>query len=159
MIEQPGQHDGNDDEEIARDDQNDEPRRQTVCHAQRDENTNNQELVGDDLQKMVLLQADQGTPDVVTLDAGGASMRQYLDKFKRAYGMGFFMTDGQSGSGSIQEVIRRYPEQVWSGMGMAGAAQTIAQTWGKNAVEVPDVKNLGNVFFRKLEDQIDATFD
>jgi hypothetical protein len=118
-----------------------------------------QELVGDDLKKMVLLNADQGTPDVVTLDAAGASMRQYLDTFKRAYGMGFFMTDGQSGSGSIQAVLKKYErDMTWTGIGMAGAAQTIAQTWGSNAVAVPEVKDLSNAVIRKIEEQIDQTF-
>jgi len=119
-----------------------------------------QELAGEDLQKTVLLNADQGTPDVVTLDAACTSMEKFSDRFKRSYNFVYFMTDGQSGEGSIQEVIKKHKKNmVITGIGMAGAAQTIAQTWGKNAVEVPDVKKLSDAFIRKVEDQIDSTFD
>ncbi len=119
-----------------------------------------QEISGDDLQKMVLLHADQGTPDVVTLDAACTSMEKFTDKFRRSYNFVYFMTDGQSGKGSIQAVIKKHKkDMVITGIGMAGAAQTIAQTWGKNAVEVPDVKKLSDAFIRKVEDQIDSTFD
>lgn len=119
-----------------------------------------QDISGDDLQKMVLLHADQGTPDVVTLDAACTSMGKFTDRFRRSYNFVYFMTDGQSGEGSIQEVIKRHKkDMVITGIGMAGAAQTIAQTWGKNAVEVPDVKKLSDAFIRKVEDQIDSTFD
>ena len=119
-----------------------------------------QDISGDDLQKMVLLHADQGTPDVVTLDAACTSMGKFTDKFRRSYNFVYFMTDGQSGEGSIQKVIKRHKkDMVITGIGMAGAAQTIAQTWGKNAVEVPDVKKLSDSFIRKVEDQIDSTFD
>lgn len=119
-----------------------------------------QDIRGDDLQKVVLLHADQGTPDVVTLDAACTSMEKFTDKFKRSYNFVYFMTDGQSGEGSIQKVIKKHKkDMVITGIGMAGAAQTIAQTWGKNAVEVPDVKRLSDAFIRKVEDQIDQTFD
>lgn len=118
-----------------------------------------QEISGDDLQKMVLLNADQGTPDVITLDAACTSMEKFADKFKRSYNFLYFMTDGQSGEGSIQEVIKKHKNMVITGIGMVGAAQTIAQTWGKNAVEVPDVKKLSDAFIKKVEDQIDSTFD
>jgi len=70
------------------------------------------------------------------------------------------MTDGQSGEGSIQEVISKHKKNmVITGIGLAGAASTISQTWGKNSLEVPDVKNLTDAFIRKMEDQIDITFD
>lgn len=119
-----------------------------------------QSISGDDLQKMVLLHADQGTPDVVTLDAACRSMEKFADKFKRSYNFVYFMTDGQSGEGSIQEVIKKHKkDMVITGIGMAEAAQTITQTWGKNAVEVPDVKKLSEAIIRKIEDQIDSTFD
>jgi hypothetical protein len=119
-----------------------------------------QDISGDDLQKMVLLNADQGTPDVITLEAACTSMEKFTDRFKRSYNFVYFMTDGQSGKGSIQEVIKRHKkDMVITGIGMTGAAQTIAQTWGKNAVEVPDVKRLSDAFIRKVEDQIDSTFD
>ena len=48
---------------------------------------------------------------------------------------------------------------VITGIGLAGAAQTISETWGKNAVAVPDVNKLSESFIRKIEDQIDQTFD
>lgn len=119
-----------------------------------------QNIAGEDLQKVVLLNADQGTPDVVTLDAACTSMEKFANKFKRSYNFVYFMTDGQSGSGSIQEVIKKHKkDMVITGIGMAGAAQTIAQSWGKNAVEVPEVKKLSDAFIRKVEDQIDQTFD
>jgi len=119
-----------------------------------------QNIAGEDLQKVVLLNADQGTPDVVTLDAACTSMEKFANKFKRSYNFIYFMTDGQSGSGSIQEVIKKHKkDMVITGIGMAGAAQTIAQSWGKNAVEVPEVKKLSDAFIRKVEDQIDQTFD
>ncbi|MBT9167609.1 MAG: hypothetical protein DDT19_00947 [Syntrophomonadaceae bacterium] len=119
-----------------------------------------QDISGDDLQKIVLLNADQGTPDVVTLDAACTSMEKFTDKFKRSYNFVYFMTDGQSGEGSIQEVIKKHKkDMVITGIGMAEAAQTITQTWGKNAVEVPDVKKLSDAFIRKVENQIDSTFD
>jgi len=119
-----------------------------------------QDLSGDDLKKTVLLNADQGTPDVVTLDAACASMDKFANKFKRSYNFLYFMTDGQSGEGSIQEVIKKYKKNmVITGIGLAGAASTISQTWGKNSLEVPDVKKLTDAFIRKMEDQIDSTFD
>lgn len=119
-----------------------------------------QNISGDVLQKIVLLDADQGTPDVITLEAACASMSKFTDKFKRSYNFVYFMTDGESSEGSIQEVIKRHKkDMVITGIGIAGAAQTISQTWGKNAVEVPDVKRLSDVFIRKVEDQIDSTFD
>ncbi len=119
-----------------------------------------QDLSGDDLKKTVLLNADQGTPDVVTLDAACASMDKFANQFKRSYNFLYFMTDGQSGGGSIQAVISKYKKNmVITGIGLAGAASTISQTWGKNSLEVPDVKNLTDAFIRKMEDQIDTTFN
>jgi len=119
-----------------------------------------QDVAGEDLQKMVLLNADQGTPDVITLDAACASMEKFTNKFRLSYNFVYFMTDGQSGSGSIEQVIKKHKKNmVITGIGMAGAASTIAQTWGKNAVEVPDVKKLSDAFIRKVEEQIDSTFD
>jgi len=119
-----------------------------------------QDVAGEDLQKMVLLNADQGTPDVITLDAACTSMEKFTNKFRLSYNFVYFMTDGQSGSGSIEQVIKKHKKNmVITGIGMAGAASTIAQTWGKNAVEVPDVKKLSDAFIRKVEEQIDSTFD
>jgi len=119
-----------------------------------------QDVAGEDLQKMVLLNADQGTPDVITLDAACTSMEKFTNKFRRSHNFVYFMTDGKSGSGSIEQVIKKHKKNmVITGIGMAGAASTIAQTWGKNAVEVPDVKKLSDAFIRKVEEQIDSTFD
>ena len=118
------------------------------------------DVVGEDLQKVVLLNANQGTPDVITLDAACTSMRKFADKFKRSYNFVYFMTDGQSGEGSIQKVIKKHKrDMVITGIGLADAAQTIGQTWGKNAVAVPEVKKLSDAFIRKIEDQIDETFE
>lgn len=119
-----------------------------------------QDIAGEDLQKMVLLNADQGTPDVITLDAAGESMKRFSDKFQNSYNFVYFMTDGQSGSGSIQEVIKKHKrDMVITGIGLAEASNTISETWGKNAVAVPDVNKLSEAFIRKIEDQIDQTFD
>ncbi|MBH41626.1 MAG: hypothetical protein CL685_02850 [Candidatus Magasanikbacteria bacterium] len=119
-----------------------------------------QDVAGEDLQKMVFLNANQGTPDVVTLDAACASMERFTDKFQRSYNFVYFMTDGQSGSGSIQEVLKKYKrDMVVTGIGLAGAASSIGETWGRNAVSVPDVSKLSDFFIRKIEDQIDQTFD
>lgn len=118
------------------------------------------DVEGDDLQKIVLLQADQGTPDVETLEGACQSMRRFSGKFLRSYNFVYFMTDGQSGGGSIQEIIERYKrDMVISGIGLAEASGTIRQTWGKNALEVPDVKQLNRKFVEKVERQIDETFD
>jgi len=48
---------------------------------------------------------------------------------------------------------------IVTGIGMAGAAQSIAQTWGRNSLEVPEVSKLTKAFIRKVEEQIDQTFD
>lgn len=119
-----------------------------------------QDVVGEDLQKIVLLNADQGTPDVATLDAAGRSMQRFADQFKNSYNFIYFMTDGQSEGGSIQETIEKYKRgTVMTGIGLDSAAQSIKKTWGKNALEVPDIKKLSDKFIRKIEDQIDQIFD
>lgn len=119
-----------------------------------------EDVEGDDLQKIVLLQADQGTPDVETLEGACQSMRDFSAKFSRSYNFVYFMTDGQSGSGSIQEVIERHKrDMLLSGIGLASAANTIGDTWGKNALAVPEVKDLNRKFIEKVERQIDETFD
>ncbi len=119
-----------------------------------------QDVKGDDLQKIVLLNADKGTPDVPTLEAACESMRRFTDRFKRSYNFVFFMTDGQSGSGSIQEVIEKYKrDMVITGVGLADASKTIKNTWGDNALEVPDVRKLSEKFIRKIEELIEQTFD
>ena len=119
-----------------------------------------QEMYGDDLQKIVLLAADQGTPDVATLEAACSSAETFMDKFKRSNNFVYFMTDGQSGDGSIKDVIKKYRNNlVIIGVGLAGAAGSIATTWGKNALAVPDTAKLPGLFIRKMEQQIDQAFD
>ena len=122
--------------------------------------THDQEAYGHDLEKLVLLQADQGTPDVVTLDASCKTTREYSQQFKQPYNFVYFMTDGQSGGGSIQDVTQRYKrDMVITGIGLADAATTIKETWGKNGLSVPDVNKLAEQFLRKVEDQIGEIFD
>jgi len=97
---------------------------------------------------------------VETLEAAAESMRRFTDKFKRSYNFVYFMTDGQSGGGSIQEVIEKYKRDiVITGIGLADASRTIKDTWGNNALEVPEVRKLSEKFIRKIEEQIEQTFD
>jgi hypothetical protein len=119
-----------------------------------------QDLFGDDLKKVVLLQADQGTPDVETLEAACASVEDFMDQFRRSYNFVYFMTDGQSGAGSIMKVIEKHKKNmVITGIGLDSAAQSISGTWGDNALEVPEVEKLPDLFMRKIERQIEETFD
>ena len=122
--------------------------------------TFDQELYGDQLSRLVQLNADQGTPDVVTLNAACSSVADYADSFNRPYNFVYFMTDGESGSGSIQSVIGKFKrDMVITGVGLAGAADSISRTWGKNSVGVEDVSKLSDTLIRKIEDQIEETFD
>ena len=112
--------------------------------------------------RLVQLDADQGTPDVVTLNAACSSVADYADSFNRPYNFVYFMTDGESGSGSgsIQSVIGKFKrDMVITGVGLAGAADSISRTWGKNSVGVEDVSKLSDTLIRKIEDQIEETFD
>lgn len=122
--------------------------------------TFDQELYGDQLSRLVQLDADQGTPDVVTLNAACSSVADYADSFNRPYNFVYFMTDGESGSGSIQSVIGKFKrDMVITGVGLAGAADSISRTWGKNSIGVEDVSKLSDTLIRKIEDQIEETFD
>jgi hypothetical protein len=122
--------------------------------------TFDQELYGDQLSRLVQLDADQGTPDVVTLNAACSSVADYADSFNRPYNFVYFMTDGESGSGSIQSVIGKFKrDMVITGVGLAGAADSISTTWGKNSVGVENVSKLSDTLIRKIEDQIEETFD
>lgn len=122
--------------------------------------TFDQELYGDQLSRLVQLDADQGTPDVLTLNAACSSVADYADNFNRPYNFVYFMTDGESGSGSIQSVIGKFKrDMVITGVGLAGAADSISRTWGKNSVGVEDVSKLSDTLIRKIEDQIEETFD
>jgi hypothetical protein len=119
-----------------------------------------QDVKGKDLAKIVLLSANQRTPDVKTLEAAARSMCRFTDKFKRSYNFVYFMTDGESGSGSIQAVIEKYKrDMVITGIGLADAASTIKITWGEHGLAVPDVRELSEKFIRKIEEQIEQTFD
>ena len=121
--------------------------------------TFDQELYGDQLSRLVQLGADQSTPDVVTLNAACTSIADYADSFNRPYNFVYFMTDGESGSGSIQSVISKFKrDMVITGVGLAGAADSISSTWGKNSVGVEDVSKLSDTLIRKIEDQIEETF-
>ena len=124
--------------------------------------THDQTVSEMDLQKIVLLQADQGTPDVETLEAACASMRAFSDQYRTSNSFVYFMTDGQSeGAGrTIEDVIKDYRrDMVITGIGLGPAAGTIQTTWGKNALAVPDVSKLSQQFLDKIEDQIEETFD
>ncbi len=123
--------------------------------------TFDQELYGDQLSRLVQLDADQGTPDIVTLNAACSSVADYADSFNRPYNFVYFMTDGESGgSGSIQSVIGKFKrDMVITGVGLADAADSISRTWGKNSVGVEDVSKLSDTLIRKIEDQIEETFD
>ena len=124
--------------------------------------THDQEVFGEDLQKTVLLQADQGTPDVETLEGACASMRTFSDQHRTPHSFVYFMTDGQSGGDgrTIEDVIKDYRRNmVITGIGLGEAAGTIQTTWGKNALPVPDVKRLSQQFLDKIEEQIEETFD
>ena len=122
--------------------------------------TFDQELHGDQLSKLVQLIADQDTPDAVTLDAACRSVADYADRFNRPYSFIYFMTDGESESWRIQSVISKFKrDMVITGVGLAGAADSIFRTWGKNSVGVEDVGKLSDALIRKIEDQIEETFD
>ncbi|MDR1515885.1 MAG: hypothetical protein LBS45_09330 [Synergistaceae bacterium] len=119
-----------------------------------------QELRGDDLSKLVLLKADQGTPDVETLNAVCQSLIDYASRFNRSYNFVYFMTDGQSGSGSIKAVIEKFRREiVITGIGLGCAAKTIAAAWGGNSVAAEDIDRLSDVLIQKIQEQIWETFD
>ena len=119
-----------------------------------------QELFGTQLAAIVELDADNGTPDVATLTAACSSLTDYTLQFKRSYNFVYFMTDGKSGSGSIQSVIKRFRRDiVITGIGLAEAAHSIKTTWGANAVCVPNIRDLSNILIRKIENQIEDVFD
>ena len=113
------------------------------------------------LQNIVLLTADQGTPDVAALSMAAQSMRNFTERFRDSHNFVYFMTDGESGgsSGTIQGVLEEYKrDMVITGIGLAGAASTIKKTWGDSAVEVPEIDKLSDEFFDKIKDQIEQTF-
>ncbi|PIU55668.1 MAG: hypothetical protein COS89_06825, partial [Deltaproteobacteria bacterium CG07_land_8_20_14_0_80_38_7] len=131
-------------------------------------------MVTEDLEKVVALNSGQiATPDIAALDAASTSIDKFAGQFKRAYKFVYFLTDGKTSDcevcdglrceshsvhGSIEEIIKKHKREstVMAGVGIAKAAETVAKTWGKNAVEVPDVKRLSDAFIRKVEDQIDS---
>lgn len=121
-----------------------------------------QEAYGEDLSKAVLLQASIGNQqDTDLLRAAYASQTRYADKFKRAHNFIFFLTDGLACStDSLNDLVGKFKkETVILGVGLAQGAGTIKKEFGKNALEVPDSKQLSSKFIRKVEDLIDQTFD
>ena len=121
-----------------------------------------QEAYGEDLQKAVLLQASIGNQqDTDLLRAAYASQTRYADKFKRAHNFIFFLTDGLACSAdSLHDLVNKFKkETVILGVGLAQGAESIKKEFGKNALEVPDSKQLSTKFIRKVEELIDQTFD
>lgn len=119
-----------------------------------------QELFGEQLAAIIRLDADNGTPDVATLEAACSSIADYTTQFNRSYNFVYFMTDGKSGSGSIQSVIQKYRrDMVITGIGLADGADSIQKTWGSNAVSVWNIKDLSHTLIRKIETQIEDIFD
>lgn len=124
--------------------------------------TFDQEAYGDDLQKIVLLQASIGNQqDTDLLRAAYASQTKFADQFKRSQNFIFFLTDGLACStDSLHDLVQKFKrETVILGVGLAGGAQTIKKEFGNNALEIPDSRDLSNKFIRKLEDLVDQTFD
>lgn len=124
--------------------------------------TFDQEAYGEDLQKAVLLQASIGNQqDTDLLRAAYASQTRYADKFKRAHNFIFFLTDGLACSAdSLNDLVNKFKkETVILGVGLAQGAQSIKKEFGKNALEVPDSKQLSTKFIRKVEELIDQAFD
>lgn len=124
--------------------------------------TFDQEAYGEDLKKSVLLQASIGNQqDTDLLRAAYASQTRYADKFKRAHNFIFFLTDGMACSAdSLNDLVNKFKkETVILGVGLAQGAQSIKKEFGKNALEVPDSKQLSIKFIRKVEELIDQAFD
>ena len=123
--------------------------------------TFDQDLVGDDLSRLVQLDANTGNSDAETLQAACQSMTEYADQFNRSYNFLYFLTDGLTTvGGPVLPVIEKFKRDiVITGIGLAGAANTINKTFGKNSVGVEDVSKLSDTLIRKIEDQIEETFD
>lgn len=121
-----------------------------------------QEAYGDDLSKAVLLQASIcNQQDTDLLRAAYTSQTRYADQFKRAHNFIFFLTDGLACStDSLNDLVNKFKkETVILGVGLAQGAESIKKEFGKNAVEVPDSKQLTTKFMRKVEELVDQTFD
>jgi hypothetical protein len=121
-----------------------------------------QKTFGEDLQKIVLLQATIGNQqDTDLLRAAYASQMRFAGKFKRAHNFIFFLTDGLACStDSLNDLVRKFKkETVILGVGLAQGAESIKKEFGENALEVPDSKQLSAKFTRKVEELIDQTFD
>lgn len=123
--------------------------------------TFDQDLVGDGLSQLVQLDANTGNSDAETLQAACQSMTEYADQFNRSYNFLYFLTDGLTTvGGPVLPVIEKFKRDVViTGIGLAGAADTINKTFGKNSVGVEDVSKLSDTLIRKIEDQIEETFD
>lgn len=123
--------------------------------------TFDQDLVGNGLSQLVQLDANTGNSDAETLQAACQSMTEYADQFNRSYNFLYFLTDGLTTvGGPVLPVIEKFKRDiVITGIGLAGAADTINKTFGKNSVGVEDVSKLSDTLIRKIEDQIEETFD
>ena len=123
--------------------------------------TFDQDLVGDGLSQLVQLDANTGNSDAETLQAACQSMTEFADQFNRSYNFLYFLTDGLTTvGGPVLPVIEKFKRDVViTGIGLAGAANTINKTFGKNSVGVEDVSKLSDTLIRKIEDQIEETFD
>lgn len=123
--------------------------------------TFDQEIAGEDLAKVVLLNASIGNQnDELILNAACNSLQNYSDQFDHPYNFVFFLTDGLVCEGSIPGVISNYKrDMVVTGIGLQSGAATIRKHFGKNALSVPNVDQLSQRFFDKIEDQIEETFD
>ena len=119
-----------------------------------------QELVGAELANLVRLNADQVTPDVVTLNAACSSLLDYADRFDHSYNFVYFMTDGASGEGNIRDVISTYRRYISiTGIGLALAAHHIKDSWGKSAIAVEEVNELSTRLLQRIEDQVEEMLD
>lgn len=121
-----------------------------------------QEAYGENLHKIVLLQATIGNQqDTDLLRAAYASQIHFADKLRRTHNFIFFLTDGLACStDSLNDLVNKFKkETVILGVGLAQGAQTIKKEFGKNALEVPDSKQLTAKFIRKIEELVDQTFE
>ena len=136
-------------------------------------------------KKLISLKANQMTPDSEVLSAviHGLKEQENFDEVRHII---FSLTDGfhsvcvqcdgTAGCSDpyhpeadpnkpdqlTRDIIKEHEEyMVFMGIGFGDAAKLIPVTWGANALEIPDSdpQELSEKFIRKIEDQIDQTFD
>ena len=120
------------------------------------------ESYGDDLKKIVLLDASIGNQqDTDLLNAAYNSQIRFSEKYKRSHNFIFFITDGLACSqDSLNAMVSKFKkETLIVGVGLGQGAQTISNEFGKNAIAIEDSNQLSAKFIRKVEDLIDQTFD